>query len=215
MRDVIVIFTDTRLCRVVDEKDDAMGKNTTNDDDSGLGTVLLCLIILSLAVVPYIFFPFNPFETGEEEHGVARARASTKSPRKGQPATRRDAAVPVVQKKTPNEASTATDPVTDVIRRIKDSNFQGLDSVMTGRYLKAYQKSHEPVLVETVDLDRVRLHSRGDDWIFLEAPYQPDSEWHADAIPWNDASAEGTARMRLVRRDGEWKLENVQIQPGL
>lgn len=187
-----------------------MGKKTKQGEETGLGgTIALCIIILALAVVPYICFPVKPFESREETTGVARAEAAAPTPDVHSGSSVNPSSI-VEEPKTSTEASAATDPVTDVIRRIKHSDFRGLDSVMTGRYLKAYEETHEPVLVDSVDLDHVRLHSRGDDWIFLEAPYRSESEWHADAIPWEDS--EGTVRMRMVRRGGEWKLENVKIQ---
>lgn len=181
-------------------------------EGSGYASSIRCVIIIALAAVPYFLWPMKISRENEDANGLANASVRTPSPSP----VREPDAVSIESTATEEqltEYSAATDPVTDVLRRIRNADFQGNESVMTGRYLKVFQDEHEPVLLETTDLDQIRLLSRGDGWMFLEAPFTPDEERYGSSFPW-DASAPHTSvklRMVMVERDGDWKLEDVKV----
>lgn len=180
-----------------------------NLEGSGYGTAVRCLIIVALAALPYFLWPMKIPRESEDAEGVANARVRTPSPARASHTASIASSATVDDVK---EVSAATDPVTDVLRRIRRSDFQGFETVMTGRYLKVYRQRREPVLLETADLDHVRLLSRGDGWMFLEAPYTPEDERYATSFPWDASGPERSVKLRMVQRDGDWKLEDVTVE---
>ncbi len=188
-----------------------MGKaKKGNSERSGYGTSVLCLIILGVVALPAFLWQMKFTSEDEGVEGVAHAREWT--PPRAQ-ASEAAPIEPTAPEEQVTEHSAATDPVTDVLRQIRNADFQGNESVMTGRYLKVFQDEHEPVLLDTTDLDQIRLLSRGDGWMFLEAPFTPDEERYGSSFPW-DASGPDTSvklRMVMVERDGHWKLEDVKV----
>ena len=188
-----------------------MGKaKKGNSEESRYGTSVLLLIILAAVALPCYLWQVKFTSDAEDVEGVAHARE------RAPPRAQASEAAPI-ESTTPQkqviEHSAATDPVTDVLRRIQNADFQGNESVMTGRYLKVFQDVHKPVLLETTDLDQIRLLSRGDGWMFLEAPFTPEEERYGNSFPW-DASGPDTSvklRMVMVEHDGNWKLEDVKV----
>ena len=162
---------------------------------------LSLLLLVAVAASPFIVWPV------ETADGKPRGLENTSPPMGiNLPGAK-------AEKEEPKKAiSVATDPVAHVIRKIREADFRGSSSVMTGRYLQEYSNARETPILRTTDLDKVRPVSRGNGWMFLEAPYTPPETMYDTAFPWEDnASEKRTVRLRMVQRNGTWKLEHVKL----
>ena len=91
------------------------------------------------------------------------------------------------------------DPALDLLDRVVTSDFDYLDDIATGRFLKHFEEQRE--ILDLSALDEIRPERRGSAWVRLEAPYEPAPDERAKVT-----------EIRLVRRDdGQWKVEHVDV----
>jgi hypothetical protein len=96
----------------------------------------------------------------------------------------------------------ADDPhgVLGFLDRLQRGDFRVTASVAAGRFLRDFEAQHR--LFDGLDLAQRRVWRSGPDWVVLEVR-------HVD--PKHAAPVERSARLRVVRRSGDWKLESVRL----
>ena len=93
---------------------------------------------------------------------------------------------------------TAPDVALDLLYRIIDWEFEDRELVATGRFLRQFESGAQ--LLADADLDQMHTVRRSVHWVWVEAPVleKPDRE-----VP-------RTVRIRLLRGEEGWKVEDVR-----
>ena len=94
------------------------------------------------------------------------------------------------------------DPGMAILNRVRQGDYEYRVEVSTGRFLDDFDQQWS--LLEYVDMQEAQAVRRRQGWILVEAPYSPPS--YAKS-----RSSTRTARMRLVEKDGDWKLEHIRL----
>ena len=96
-------------------------------------------------------------------------------------------------------AVSRSNPAEVLVGKIVSEEFYLREEVTTGRFLGDFERNVDRLY--EVDTERDRLVRRGRNWVETEAPWEPEGE---------DESSK-TARLRFVKRENTWKLENLRI----
>ena len=91
---------------------------------------------------------------------------------------------------------------TRLIDRIMNWDFVDLQEVATGRFARSYGADARAKL-HRVEYNGRRYVSRSERCVILEAPWLTDRQFEDRKV----------ARLRLVKREGSWKLENLMVLP--
>lgn len=93
-----------------------------------------------------------------------------------------------------------------LVSRIVSKQYTDRSAVVAGRFLEDFEV--QVSRLQSVDITRSRLRTRGPDWVQVEAPFvaeKSEDRWLAPP--------EGTAWMRFIRNGVEWKLEDLRLLP--
>ena len=91
---------------------------------------------------------------------------------------------------------------TELVERINHGEYEYPEDVAIGRFLEHFENMS--IWLEDVDMTGARIRRRTSRWVLLVARYTPQN-----------VGQEGTVELRFVIRDGEWRIEHVNLHRGV
>ena len=157
---------------------------------------------LTLAVVMGIsVYVFEVFR------GDARAEASVTTGVDGS-ASGAVRSITVGDESTADERLARKDPIKSLLDVILEEDFDDLEEVAIGRYLRDAREGTSAPIPEDVSVEAMRCVRRGKGWLLVEAPFET---WDETSEP---VFQTGQVQLRLIQSDESWKLEHVRVLEG-
>ena len=162
-----------------------------------LGPRWLALAVV-MAISVYVFEVFRG-------HSTAEAAVTTAVDGSASDAVR---SITVGDESTADELLARKDPIKSLLDIILDEDFDDLEEVAIGRYLRDAREGTAPPIPEDISVEAMRCVRRGKGWLLVEAPFETWDETKEPAIQ------TGQVQLRLIQCDESWKLEHVTVLKG-
>jgi hypothetical protein len=178
------------------------GENGNDSSNGSLGKFYRNVFVLTLtpmalvAVLPFAVVHFDMVPSA----GAAASLDTARPPEVSIQGASDSGASPHAVEAAQREVAENGDSARVLLRRLNNGNYESREEVACGRFLADFDR--QSLALEDVDRRQLRLAHHGPGWVLIEAPYRPP------------AGAEALARIRLVAREGSWKVEDLSVLRG-